>query len=275
MVPRRPTRGLSHVFAFVGTMIWSVALHCFFCGNLVGEQGCSLCGTVRDTRDERRARARCPRCGEHARLAPFGLGEAALEACPRCKGMFVNAVDWDTLLDVFSQEPLPDVLVPDAEGPSIYGPYRSAPSSRDAVQIDLAADVRCPTCGDAMERLEFGVMTRVIIDVCAKHGVWLDAGELERIIESVHPHPAPEPVAPKPIVFTPLEPIPLPNVDDIVPPITTKTPSKEPFVARQPVPTMPVPATYTAPREEHVAWTVALGRALGRLMNMIVSRKTP
>jgi len=59
-----------------------------------------------------------------------------------------------------------------------------------------------------------------------------------------------------------------------VEPITVRKPLKEPVVAPKPVPTMPVPATYT-PRNEHVAWTVQLGRALGRLVNMIVSRKTP
>ena len=272
MVPRRPTRGLSHVFAFVGTMIWSVASHCFFCGNLVGEQGCSLCGTIRDARDERRVRAPCPRCGEHARLAPFGLGEAALQACPRCKGMFVSAVDWDTLLDVFAREPLPDVIVPDAEGPSTYGPYRSPASSKNAVQIDLDATVRCPTCGAPMERFEFAAWSHVIIDVCATHGVWLDAGELERVIESMHPHPAPEAIVPERVRFTPLEPLPLPAI--VVEPITVRKPLEEPVIAPQPVPTTPVPATYT-PRHEHVAWTVQLGRALGRLLNMIVRHKTP
>ena len=106
--------------------------------------------------------------------------------------MFVSAPDWDTLLDVFSAEPLPDVVVPDAEGLSTYGPYRSAPSS-GAPQIDLEPAVRCPTCEREMDRIEFAAISRVIIDVCPEHGVWLDAGELERLIESMHPHSQPEP----------------------------------------------------------------------------------
>jgi Zn-finger nucleic acid-binding protein len=257
-------------------MIWSVSAHCFFCGNLVGAEGCSLCGTVRNARDERRVRAPCPRCGSEARLVPFGVGEAALQACPRCKGMFVSAVDWDTLLDVFGRETLPDILVPDAEGPSVYGPYRSAPSSKNAVQVDLDADVRCPTCQGAMERLEFAAMTHVVIDVCATHGVWLDAGELERIIETVHPHrPQPKPVvtAPPDVAYGP-------------------TPEPRPEPAREPSTTTPERATFVPPvvewkdafpparhvpqeRQASQPWTAQLGRALGHLLNMIMPRKSP
>lgn len=272
MVPRRPTRGLSHVFASVGTMIWIVSEHCFFCGHPIGEDGCEACGTVRHARSERRVRAPCPRCGSEVRLVPFGIGDAALQACSRCKGMFVSAPDWDTLLDVFSQEPLPDVVVPDAEGSSMYGPYRSAPSS-GAPRIDLEASVRCPTCEREMDRLEFAAFSRVIIDVCPDHGVWLDAGELERIIASVHPHPLPEPVAHAPVVHEPLPSFAEEVAEAAKEPITQRvlpnvTPDTD-WMESMP-PTRPVPAAYD--RVERVPWTVQLGRALGHLVKMIVSR---
>jgi Zn-finger nucleic acid-binding protein len=256
-------------------MIWSVATHCFFCGNLVGEEGCSLCGTVRSSRDERRVRAPCPRCGTEARLVPFGLGEAALQACPRCKGLFVSAIDWDTLLTVFAQEPLPDIVVPDAEGVSTYGPYRSAPTS-NREPIDLEPPIRCPTCNETMERLEFGVMTHVIIDVCATHGVWLDAGELERIIESVHPHLAPEPVFHKPLIHEPLLSIPETLAQAAKEPITPKTVDDAVFIApetewKQSIPrTSPVPASLDADRGP---WTAQLGRALRQLVRSIIPHR--
>ena len=42
----------------------------------------------------------------------------------------------------------------------------------------------CPICGKAMEVEEFHCngMTYVHLDVCAEHGVWLDRGELPKII---------------------------------------------------------------------------------------------
>lgn len=42
----------------------------------------------------------------------------------------------------------------------------------------------CPICGNPMEVEEYpcNVMTRIHIDVCGEHGVWLDRGELPKII---------------------------------------------------------------------------------------------
>ena len=185
--------------------------------------------------------------------------------------MFVSAPDWDTLLDVFSTDPLPDVVVPDAEErTSSYGPYRSPPSSR-ALQLDLEAPVRCPTCEGDMERLAFAAISRVIIDVCPEHGVWLDAGELEGIIDSVHPHPVPEPIVHEPVRHTP----------HLGTPRTLVEAAREPVI----VPTTPEEAAYVPPSANwkdalpspappvREAWTAQLGRALGRLFRMITAQK--
>jgi Zn-finger nucleic acid-binding protein len=187
--------------------------------------------------------------------------------------MFVSAADWDTLLDAFMCEPLPDFIVPDAEETSSYGPYRSAPSSK-APPIDLAAPVHCPTCEGDMERLEFAAISGVVIDVCPDHGVWLDAGELERIIESFHPHPPSEPIPgaadeylrrlmPTTLAEAAAEPLAPP------PPPRTTPPAQATFVG----PTMPVPASF-APENIRLPWTMKLRRALGRLVSMIASQKT-
>jgi Zn-finger nucleic acid-binding protein len=41
--------------------------------------------------------------------------------------------------------------------------------------------VNCPKCGAAMGRMP--LPSGVEIDVCEDHGVWLDVGELERIVQ--------------------------------------------------------------------------------------------
>jgi len=249
-------------------MIWSVSEHCFFCGHVIGEDGCGSCGTVRRARSERRIHAPCPRCGREARLVPFGIGEAALQACSRCKGMFVSAPDWDTLLDVFTTEPLPDVVVPDAEGASVHGPYRSPPSS-GAPQLALSLPVRCPTCDDEMERLVFAGISRVVIDVCPEHGVWLDAGELEGIMESFHPRPFTEPISRAPSDRELRRAMPQTLAEAAAEPIEpAAVPAPWTSVAPDAVPTAPVPTPHDE-RQAHVPWTTQLARALGRLMRMI------
>lgn len=43
--------------------------------------------------------------------------------------------------------------------------------------------VRCSTCGREMDRARFAATSNVVIDVCVVgHGIWLDAGELGRVL---------------------------------------------------------------------------------------------
>ena len=39
----------------------------------------------------------------------------------------------------------------------------------------------CPRCGRDMQKLTYAEYSGIVMDSCAEHGVWLDAGELERI----------------------------------------------------------------------------------------------
>ncbi len=60
------------------------------------------------------------------------------------------------------------------------GPRRS--------QLELDAAVRyrsCPSCGQVMNRKNFGRRSGVIVDVCTTHGVWFDPGELTAVLEFV------------------------------------------------------------------------------------------
>ena len=43
--------------------------------------------------------------------------------------------------------------------------------------------MKCPVCSDFMQRKNFCVRSGVIIDCCHQHGVWLDGGELRRLME--------------------------------------------------------------------------------------------
>lgn len=42
------------------------------------------------------------------------------------------------------------------------------------------AELKCPTCKEIMQALE---IEGLVIDRCALHGVWFDAGELERLMK--------------------------------------------------------------------------------------------
>ena len=207
--------------------------HCFFCGHVIGaDESCESCGAVRHTRDEKRVRVPCPRCHE-VRLFPFALGSVALQSCGRCKGSFVSPKEWDALLDVFAREPLPEVIIADlathGDDTVDRSPYRrAAPATPpDEAAPDLDEAVRCPTCGEAMDRLEFAGISGIVVDVCSLHGIWLDGGELERIVSMVHKREEPLPDLRRPIERHPPRVVPepvrrAPSVDRRPEPLTTR-----------------------------------------------------
>lgn len=42
--------------------------------------------------------------------------------------------------------------------------------------------IKCPVCNEFMRRTNFGSRSGVIVDKCRDHGVWLDGGELKRLM---------------------------------------------------------------------------------------------
>lgn len=108
--------------------------------------------------------APCPRC-----RSPLEVANAAADAqtheCPRCGGIFVSR---DALADIMCRA-------------EIGGAVPDLPRS----SAKLIEDVRylpCPLCHSTMNRTNFGKVSGVIVDVCAKHGTWFDAGELTRTV---------------------------------------------------------------------------------------------
>jgi Zn-finger nucleic acid-binding protein len=54
--------------------------------------------------------------------------------------------------------------------------------------VDLESQVRyvrCPVCRTLMNRRNFARISGVIIDSCRGHGIWFDAGELEKIMDFI------------------------------------------------------------------------------------------
>jgi len=49
---------------------------------------------------------------------------------------------------------------------------------------DPGGYIPCVRCGELMNRKNFSRISGVVIDECSSHGVWLDAGEIEKISPS-------------------------------------------------------------------------------------------
>jgi Zn-finger nucleic acid-binding protein len=109
----------------------------------------------------------CPRCD--AALAGFGAASGRLHDCARCGGQLVEHA---LLRDLLERTELCGALI-----------SRVVPHEQAAV--DRVRYLPCPACRGLMNRTNFGTHSGVIVDVCMRHGIWFDAGELPRVLEFV------------------------------------------------------------------------------------------
>jgi len=129
--------------------------HCSGCGRDLGLEPIARDGALQ-----------CPDC--RVAMSAFDCGPGALHDCGRCGGQFAEHA---ALRDLIERHDRLDVGV---RGRAIT--WR--PESR-------VRYVACPVCASMMNRRNFGGGSGVIVDVCAKHGTWFDAGELPRVLSFV------------------------------------------------------------------------------------------
>lgn len=145
--------------------------YCFFCGSAGPAGGtCQSClvpiGNPYAESAEPLAIA-CPRC--RVPLVALGIAPGAnVHACGQCHGVLASARAWCTLVT------RPDL----AQGIHARLPARAAPPG------ELVRMLQCPVCRTGeMERGRFGASSNIVIDVCTKHGIWLDAGEIAAVVQ--------------------------------------------------------------------------------------------
>lgn len=108
----------------------------------------------------------CPGCG--GALVVKSHEPVEIDECTACGGMWLDDGELELL----------------APRPTLERIHLQTIARRLAEMRQPPAPVvyrRCPRCDQSMNRVNFGRVSGVVIDLCTAHGVWLDAGELERI----------------------------------------------------------------------------------------------
>jgi len=143
-----------------------------------GTFACTRCGCALELEPMLDATdAPCPRCHHPLEAAPGDLGRA--HECPRCGGMFVAR---DALAEILCASEVGGAL---REGPPLQRASELSGWSvgtEKAKPLDAVRYVACPQCHNAMNRMNFGKVSGVIVDVCKAHGTWFDAGELTGVV---------------------------------------------------------------------------------------------
>jgi uncharacterized protein len=105
----------------------------------------------------------CLRCGidmeRHVRRS------VETDECPDCKGMWLDSQELATLV----------------------GSWKDLPRDGVAPQTVAKAPLICPRCDCALERRTYSEQQRTVVDNCPTcGGIWLDRGELGRILDEVY-----------------------------------------------------------------------------------------
>ncbi|MBM4426649.1 MAG: hypothetical protein FJ031_05370 [Chloroflexi bacterium] len=104
----------------------------------------------------------CPKCNS-VLVKKFYKGMIEVEACPQCRGMWLDFHELDQLEDITFNE--------DEHKGSL-------------VHFQTKTNYPCPNCVDELDEFQYRLYD-LKLDTCARndHGFWLDAGEDERVIE--------------------------------------------------------------------------------------------
>ena len=137
-----------------------------------GSRYCAHCGAdaTREPVEDGGKPLKCPRCRED--LQSLRLGATVARECAQCGGLWLDPDSLQKLANA-REENTAVVSVLAARVPL-------ATATPDVVRY-----IPCPRCDKLMNRSNFARSSGVILDVCKSHGVWLDRGELQRVLDFI------------------------------------------------------------------------------------------
>jgi Zn-finger nucleic acid-binding protein len=153
---------------YCGAALATVTCPGCFARMFIGSRFCGRCGAeaIRTQVDDDGPLS-CPRCSEE--LQALALGTTSVHECSACGGLWLSPVSMQKLVDV-REAHASVVSVLAARVPT-------APTAPETVRY-----IPCPKCKSLMNRVNFAKSSGVVIDVCKADGVWLDRGELQRVV---------------------------------------------------------------------------------------------
>jgi Zn-finger nucleic acid-binding protein len=141
-------------------------LSCPYCKKPIASDArlCVHCnGPIFDEGDKSRAPF-CPRCKTKLKVFEIEGGDQA-QVCENCNGLWLDAEN-------FKRTTNPQRV------PKKFFDSKTHWHQPSETPFQYLS---CPRCGRYMNRENYSRISGIIIDHCRDHGVWLDAGELDRI----------------------------------------------------------------------------------------------
>lgn len=106
-------------------------------------------------------------------MKPVHVGATAMQQCDACNGSWLTT---DTFTNLCTDREAQSALASTVGG--------ATPAS-GSLRLNTVRYRRCAACQKMMNRVNFGRVSGVVIDLCKGHGVWFDAGELQGVLAFV------------------------------------------------------------------------------------------
>ena len=159
-------RDLDTVCAHCLARVSNTARFCQFCGAAIHPE--TVAGEP--------SQLLCPSCGDGHFLTSRAVGNVSAMECQRCGGMWMTHDDFHLLTKQAANEGL---NIEPRQSPSI-----ARESHVDLPVADRGLHYReCVICKQLMVKQNYAHTSGVVIDVCGRHGIWLEADGLSRIVE--------------------------------------------------------------------------------------------
>jgi len=140
-----------------------------------GSRFCARCGAEAQREVLDGKPLACPRC--RAPMQSLRLAATKVHECATCGGLWLDPQALQQLAD--AHEKSADVVSVLA----MRAPAESKPASSRPVEV--VRYVPCPSCGKLMNRVNFAHSSGIVLDVCKNHGLWLDRGELQELLQFI------------------------------------------------------------------------------------------
>ena len=171
-----------------GAPVSQGATRCDHCGAQLASIACPSCfGMVFQGSEF------CPHCGGKLEK-PESVDEPGVRLCPRCRSPLVGKVVGTSKLEecgacngVWTDVETLSAISANSLKLADSHPI-TEPGTKPAQFMPENETIRylpCPVCNKLMNRVNFGTISGVIVDVCKGHGTWFDPGELEHIVEFI------------------------------------------------------------------------------------------
>ncbi|MDP7114928.1 MAG: zf-TFIIB domain-containing protein [Myxococcota bacterium] len=179
--------------ATCGASVPTNSTQCPYCKGAVRRAVCPSC--FRGLREDAKF---CDSCGEAIRPQLIKPPEATDRDCPRCEGSLFHVQMEGYAVDqcggcagLWIDAPTVEAIMrdsPKAVETGIAPDLATGSSDQAAIltgEFKGRAYVPCPHCSKIMTPQNYARYSGIIVDVCKDHGIWFDAGELNRILEFV------------------------------------------------------------------------------------------